>query len=1173
MASTFDIIRKIRCFVIGRSSGQPLAGITVSLTAEFDDQHALPIGLLTSDKAGYVSFDLAPLGHFGSVARLVLLAIADPSSQVDLLKLLPGKSNSSDEWLSSIKSKLSAEQLGQSKSKLSDAQLSTMLSGPFHFLVNDKIPRASCGTSVLPSIQSPDPRDYEVSVYSFVNRPVLKLGDECCESLSPTSLPVQEFRFTKVITRSLLAPKEPPQLNLAEAFTISNPTRMQVPLVDVSVNPVAGPAELKFGEALDFRQRWFSLGHSLGEIKYSLALAPGESTEIAVIDFSREDSISRTDEIRATENLRHRQNRERTIDESVNAMLMETQDGSSFMAGLGVAVSMPVQSAQIGGNLAIGGGISHSSGFRNTEADSLQDLHDRTLQVTGSIRTLSSTVVIQASQKERNEVQTRKVGNHNHCHALTVQYYEVLRQFRVMTEFVRRRKVLLIPFAPFNFDWQTAVRFRTILEKALLDPLLSDSFNAMARLRLGFSMYAAGAEVGNEITEKEISSNEQYFVGEMEFILPDPNVPSPTGKRIQKGSEVSITAEGFVRYKADLGTGVDPDGRQNLANRDYVAPGLREESLICKIGEDFYQGGKSEVFTAKRDGSMVFLVNDTIGSPKDNSGQYSGTVTVIAPVHDTDSEENASNTTTANPSKDKAIGDNGTSTSSVPTADRDAFLEAVLLAHLNGNRGYYNRAVWFMMDSSDRRMHLEKALADKPEMLDVLDDTPLAISGHWVAFPYDGAVPGWEEIRPDDPALPLDSIVTLPTRGVFAEAMLGHCNACEKRDVTRMWDWTQMTTETPPSISSVTPGPKGQVPDITPGSLPQNVIQIAQPLSAPDPAGLAKALDLIGKGDAFRDMSGLDEVGSMLENLANNATSLAQAQQMAKNAKNKLDSSVKDGERKESDSPETQYDRLQIAKEIVKAAPELELSQDEKKDAVTKVLTGQPGVEKTTEPKTGVVSIPSSRSTGASAKTVTIFLLANDSNGTPYGGTFDLDILGAGGYRETIRLSTDPALTSKDPAAFGSIGADEKTLRLPTGHYTFQGTTKRTRLPDAAAQDIEVPIVGPNPTLHIKPPQVDPTLYRNLNGSFDVISGTSAVTLYAKLNINKSQHEQEITLGASVNADLTREIGLTLGLAKFAEVVGKTVLSFTGNVTANSTVKLTIVVETAGSMTVSDKPS
>src|SRR5262249_51411616 len=132
--------------------------------------------------------------------------------------------------------------------------------------------------------------------------------------------------------------------------------------------------------------------------------------------------------------------------------------------------------------------------------------------------------------------------------------------------------------------------------------------------------------------------------------------------------------------------------------------------------------------------------------------------------------------------------------------------------------------------------------------------------------------------------------VTLPTRGLFAEAQLGHCNSCEKRDVTRMWDWREMTAEEPPAISGIQPGPQGQMPNLTPAQLPSNVIQITQPAAAPDPTGLANALAVLKTPNIFRDMSGLDEVSALLGKLADGTIkSLEGMMKAATQAKDKVD--------------------------------------------------------------------------------------------------------------------------------------------------------------------------------------------------------------------------------------------------------------------------------------------
>ena len=55
-------------------------------------------------------------------------------------------------------------------------------------------------------------------------------------------------------------------------------------------------------------------------------------------------------------------------------------------------------------------------------------LHNSTAQgERGRPQRSTRTVVIQSTQAEQNVLQTRRVANHNHCHALTIEYYEVLR--------------------------------------------------------------------------------------------------------------------------------------------------------------------------------------------------------------------------------------------------------------------------------------------------------------------------------------------------------------------------------------------------------------------------------------------------------------------------------------------------------------------------------------------------------------------------------------------------------------------------------------------------------------------------------------------------------------------------------------------------------------------------
>ncbi len=199
---------------------------------------------------------------------------------------------------------------------------------------------------------------------------------------------------------------------------------------------------------------------------------------------------------------------------------------------------------------------------------------------------------------------------------------------------------------------------------------------------------------------------------------------------------------------------------------------------------------------------------------------------------------------------------------------------------------------------------------------DNIDSVPVAISGQHIVFAYHGDTGG--KTLPPATEQPAATIVSLPTRGVLAEAQLGNCNACEKRDVTRFWKWEESPCEQAPAIEGITPGFRGQPTNVEQGQLPNAVVQITQPPAAPDPVGLAAALNLLGKGDAFRDMSGLPELQQLLSGLASGAVDLVKAKQLAQQVQAKQAEqnagANSGGDSGRARTPEQRYDNLQVVK-------------------------------------------------------------------------------------------------------------------------------------------------------------------------------------------------------------------------------------------------------------------
>ena len=79
-------------------------------------------------------------------------------------------------------------------------------------------------------------------------------------------------------------------------------------------------------------------------------------------------------------------------------------------------------------------------------ANTVQQLSDSVAQVGSSSRYQSSVVVSEATQSEDQSIKTRRVRNHNANHALTIQYFNVLKHYRVQTVLDHTTQVLFVPY-------------------------------------------------------------------------------------------------------------------------------------------------------------------------------------------------------------------------------------------------------------------------------------------------------------------------------------------------------------------------------------------------------------------------------------------------------------------------------------------------------------------------------------------------------------------------------------------------------------------------------------------------------------------------------------------------------------------------------------------------------
>src|SRR5262249_21059232 len=174
-------------------------------------------------------------------------------------------------------------------------------------LKRPQLPTVLNGFGLL-AMQNPSLTDWRLSPASLAANPSTLVCGDGCGKLYPANVALQEFFFYQVVR-----------------------------LTDPEVQPADIPddlrARVKVGVAHEYRLAWYPLGHSLGQIQYSLPLAPGESVNLAVIDWTRRDVSQRDEDTKEAEQLYHNLRRDRTITETVKAAIKEYQTGSSFMAG------------------------------------------------------------------------------------------------------------------------------------------------------------------------------------------------------------------------------------------------------------------------------------------------------------------------------------------------------------------------------------------------------------------------------------------------------------------------------------------------------------------------------------------------------------------------------------------------------------------------------------------------------------------------------------------------------------------------------------------------------------------------------------------------------------------------------------------------------------------------
>jgi hypothetical protein len=645
----------------------------------------------------------------------------------------------------------------------------------------------------------------------------------------------------------------------------------------------AGGLKPYLGARLTFQQSWTPEAITLGRLLHSLSLAPGESTRMAVIDWSRQTRSSSQESVSQQESLQNSTQQNSSLQELTSAVASEAQSGSSSSASASASytaaaagaawspVAAGATAASSAINLSAATSVSASAGRRDMASDYGQQIDRSTEQASLSQRSKRAAMVTETSQSEHEELSTRVVVNYNHMHALNVLYFEVVQLYRVQLRLDKAERVLFVPMEELRFDEAVVQRFRSTLIACALGPEVRSWLQN---------------PLGSVVASLQATSA-THFASVMRALDTQPPSKAELLQRAKASAHASARIKALARSAAAL-----TDALSN-SNGDGTQWELNGDCKLLQVGWSNTAAAIEAVQIRTENGRSIEL--------RSNAGLNVQSVTPareLAPglaVSELESISlklasvdkpliqtvslyflSASGRVFTLPC-DLVVPVKQTSVPLVQFASDLALND--LLRHLNENSLYYSQHIWRRLDSQTLGLLLAPFKFQGKRLIEYADTTPIAVNGRHLAFlfPDDEDVKwkDWLANRLGKPYLS-QRLVALPTGGVFAEGVLGRSNCAEKIDLTRFWNWQ----DSPPpmqasDIAALQAGQHSVESAQRAGGLEAPVVNIMAPQALPDPTGVGAILGSLGNGSLFRDMSGLAGTQSLVSTGLQASSSLA----------------------------------------------------------------------------------------------------------------------------------------------------------------------------------------------------------------------------------------------------------------------------------------------------------
>ncbi len=723
---------KIRVLTLTQEMNNPIKGLPLCLEVNGEQRQSSEKKLLVTNSKGYASFQLSKVDV----------------EQIKSVRIFP----------------LDYEAIGIT------IPITEILQREFHRLMipNDHESFSLVGIfEGLSSYELPDKIDYQLAGNQLASLYDSVLGGGCgcedeseeddfCKRLLPSFNLKRNYGIQQLAFEGDLKPSEAILIDGSSAYCAS-----ESDFTDQYLKP---KLQIREGESLEFDVQWCFLGHSLGELINSFSLAPCESIKLATINWVRRDTVQRQDATTSTEHLVHDQRHDRLIDETMNTSVRERSIGGS---------SQFAAQAVIKGVLSVGGvrKISGQIGRKDVAVNSMQTLNDRIRQSSSSLRSIRSTVVMEAMQTEDQNIQTRGVRNHNKCHTLNLMYYEMIRHYEVVTSYIGKHDICFIQYCAEKLTPEKIIAHSNIFRGNLLDEKLNDCYDDFIESYLCCEDTVedrSTGDGGSNGNNGNSSSDDLYKTKRIKVrIRIGKDKPGNNGKiKVNiKLSNGNVTAVNFPQSSWS---------RNTTYIHTINLPSTISADDIVQVGLSFSSPGANNDFKMDE-----FIVQYQSEGNSNYYQLYSNTN-----LNDTRVRENTPWWASANPQLPEKPAVEPTpppTTTEVDTSSSDCekkkCCEKIILNHFAAYELYYNSLIWLNEDPIKRGIRFDKYTYNGEPLLPQIINSPIGVVGNWVAFIKSDSI-----LDCSDDISDKVSTVFLPSRGAYMEALLGQCTSCETVD-------------------------------------------------------------------------------------------------------------------------------------------------------------------------------------------------------------------------------------------------------------------------------------------------------------------------------------------------------------------------------------------------------